>query len=95
MASTHFDQPQCVKLREGRQLTIITKGRHLLTCGPRAAENGTYFTGYPNYGYQWTSTFGTSIYPWRRCYASGLDTVGRWQTWPPNLALPIRCVTSP
>ncbi len=51
---------------------------------------------YPGYGYHWTSTLGTSG-PWRRCFTAEStyppDTVGRWQTWGRQYALPIRCVT--
>lgn len=51
---------------------------------------------YPGYGYHWTSTLGTSG-PWRRCFTAEStyppETVGRWQTWGRQYALPIRCVT--
>jgi uncharacterized protein (TIGR02145 family) len=59
------------------------------------AVNGSSYN-YPGYGYFWTSTLGTPG-PWRRCLTSETayppDTVGRWQTWGRQYALPIRCVT--
>lgn len=45
------------------------------------------------YEYMYTSTeFGSMA--WRRCLGAGLDTVGRWNTFPKSWGLSVRCVLS-
>lgn len=62
--------------------------------GGMVVYGGSY--NFPGYGYHWTSTLGTPG-PWRRCFTAEStyppDTVGRWQTWGQQYALPVRCVT--
>jgi len=56
----------------------------------RRLSSGTYSLLY-QYEYVWTSSeFGQ--YAWRRCLATGVSTVGRWNTFPKSYAFSIRCV---
>ena len=66
-----------------------TSGYDALLSG-RALPNG-YFNILTQYEYMYTSTiFGNNA--WRRCVRIGDGKVGRWNTFPQNYGLSVRCI---
>jgi len=57
--------------------------------GLNSSPGNCYNTG--SAGYLWTSTTSGSGYPWRRCFDTS-SAIGRWDTWPKNYGLSIRCL---
>jgi len=57
--------------------------------GLNSSPGVCYNTG--SAGYLWSSTTSLSGNPWRRCFDTA-SSVGRWDTWPKNYGLSIRCV---
>ncbi len=83
--NTWRGSPVGTKLKEGGSSGYSEK-----LCG-RRNSNGT-FALYGTYGYPYTSTeFGSNA--WRRCLDVNASSVGRWNTFPKNYALSVRCIT--
>lgn len=75
---------------QGLQLTSGGSSGYNALCSGRAVPGG-YFDVIHMYEYVYTSSISGSC-AWRRCIRSGLGTVGRWNTFPQNYGLSVRCL---
>jgi len=75
---------------EGKQLKAGgSSGFNALLSGN--AIPGGFFNAINLYEYVYTSTQ-AGEFAWRRCVRTGDNTIGRWNTFPKNYALSVRCV---